>query len=258
MKNIFFASTLLFIASVGTSQAATLLLEDFEDAVLTYTSNVPDNFTAVADGDYFGRAGSTDLPSDVTYLSTQGIKFYTVQDSDSVSGAASGTIVLDWVGVDISDHTNLNLTWFVAESDATNGFEDWDATTNFQIDAQIDGAGYNSVFSIRSELGVDGNQTNERARVDTDFDGVGDGAEITNAFSEFAASLADGSLLDIQVSFFDLNGNDEDLAFDNLKLTGDIKIAAVPVPAGLALMLPVIGAFGVLGARRRRRASGIS
>ncbi|MEL6243663.1 MAG: hypothetical protein AAFY74_20205 [Pseudomonadota bacterium] len=46
------------------------------------------------------------------------------------------------------------------------------------VSYSIDGGAFQTLLVFASEVGLDGNQTNEVPRVDTDFDGVGDGAEL--------------------------------------------------------------------------------
>ena len=249
-KSSFLATLLLTIAST-TVNADIILFEDFEDATVTYTVSVADDVDELGTRDYFGRLHDVDTglpPVDVSYSNRQGQGFYGVQDTDGTSSGNIDDITLDWTGIDVSNFENLSLSWFVAEDDATDGNEDWDTTSRFRILAQIDGGGFFNVFAIESELGTDGNETNEVPRVDTDFDETGDGAEITDTFTQFSSALANGGTLDLRVEIRDLDTGDEDVAFDNFLLEGD-AIAAVPEPTSLAL-LSMAGA-GLLFRRRR-------
>ncbi|MEM8872705.1 MAG: hypothetical protein AAGD32_00465 [Planctomycetota bacterium] len=214
-------------------------------STVTYTPSLPDDLTDTAAGDYFGRfdPSTPALPADAVYSNFQGSGFYGVQDTDSAGSGDVDLIELNWVGIDISNFELLSLSWFVAEDDSTDGNEDWDTTSSFRIAVQIDGGGFNDIFAIESEIGTDGNATNELPRVDTDFDTTGDGAEITPTFTQFSALIANGSTLDITATFEDLDTGDEDLAFDSLLLQG----TAIPEPAGL-----VVG-FGMLAMLMRRR-----
>lgn len=252
--------TLLALMAAAMSlpaQADTILLEDFEDAVFTYTTSVADDLTDIANRDYFGRIApdTSTPPVDVSYSNPQGSGYYGVQDTDSANSGDIDDITLDWTGINVSNFENLQLSWFVAEDDATDGNEDWDISTSFRILVQHDGGGYVQIFGIESENVADfnnpvgGDQTNEAPRVDTDFNGVGDGAVITDTFTQYLQSLANATTLDLRVEFEDFDTGDEDLAFDNFLLTGDM-ISAVPEPGSFAFLL-VGGAF--LGCRRRKR-----
>jgi hypothetical protein len=232
--------------SFSTSHAATLFFEDFEDAAVGYTSSVPDDLTDIANEDYFGRIHSgTPLPVRVLYSNAQGAGFYGAQDTDSANSGVIQLITLNFSGIDISNATNLSLSWYVAEDDDAPN-EDWDPTSSFRIGAQIDGGGYFTVFSIES---ADAAVPNKVPKVDTDLNGVGDGSEITDAFTQFSTGLPTaGRVLDIRITIEDLDSGDEDIAFDSLLLTGDLP--SVPIPA--AVWLFGSGLLGLVGVARRK------
>jgi hypothetical protein len=232
--------------SFSTSYAATLFFEDFEDAAVGYTSSVPDDLTDIANEDYFGRIDSGQiLPAGIIYKNVQGPGFYGAQDTDGTNSGDIQLITLNFSGIDISNATNLNLSWYVAEDD--DGIrEDWDPTSSFRIGAQIDGGGYFTVFSIES---ADAAVPNKVPKVDTDLNGVGDGSEITDAFTQFSTGLPTaGRVLDIRITIEDLDSGDEDIAFDSLLLTGDLP--SVPIPA--AVWLFGSGLLGLVGVARRK------
>jgi hypothetical protein len=234
--------------SFSTSHAATLFFEDFEDAAVGYTSSVPDDLTNIAIKNYFGRIDQYPggaLPADVIYNNVQGSGFYGVQDTDAANSGDIQLITLNFSGIDISNATNLNLSWYVAEDDDAPN-EDWDPTSSFRIGAQIDGGGYFTVFSIES---ADAAVPNKVPKVDTDLNGVGDGSEITDAFTQFSTGLPTaGRVLDIRITIEDLDSGDEDIAFDSLLLTGDLP--SVPIPA--AVWLFGSGLLGLVGVARRK------
>ncbi|GMG85538.1 hypothetical protein LNKW23_47610 [Paralimibaculum aggregatum] len=236
------------IAAAGQAGAEIVLLEDFEDAAIGYVASPADDLGDIATYDYFGRIApdTASPPAGVAYGNRQGEGYFGVQDSDSVPGGPD-SVQLDWTGIDIAGFTGLTLSWYVAEADAINGDEDWDGDTAFRIEAQLDGGGFVPIF------GIAGTGPDTAPRVDTDLDGIGDGAEITALFTQYSASIADGALLDIRVRFDNLDAGDEDLAFDSLRLEGDLPTAAVPLPASLPLAGLGLLALGALARRRRRR-----
>ena len=239
------------------AKADVIVFEDFEDATITYTSSVADNLSDVAGRNYFGRIspGTATPPVDVSYSNTQGTGYYGVQDTDATSSGNITLIELNWTGIDTSNFEDLSLSWFVGEDDANDGNEDWDTTSSFRIDVQLDNGGFNTIFQIESENAADpnnpvgGDQTNELPRIDTDFNSVGDGAEITDVMTQFTSLLTNASTVDIRVTFEDLDTGDEDLAFDNLLLEGTFN--PVPEP-GSAIVLGA--AFVGLFCRRRKKA----
>ncbi len=200
---------------------ASILFEDFEDATITYSPNPTDSLADIANNDYYGRVAFSALPADKVYANQQGSSFYGAHDIDGALPTSTSTITLDWTGVNIAGFTNLDLSWFVAEDDDP-GLEDWDSTDSVRISVQIDGGGFTDVFAIEAEENPIGDQINNAPRVDTDFDGIGDGALITNSFTQFNTAIADGSTLDIRLTIEQLNAADEDIGFDNLLLQGDV------------------------------------
>jgi hypothetical protein len=235
--------------------AEIIVFEDFEDSNVSYTPSSPDNFLEIDDKDYYGRISpSTAIPpTDVVYNNLQGTGYYGVQDTDSIATGSADSVTLDWTGIDTSGHQNLKLSFFLAEDDATDGNEDWDAISAFTVSVQLDSSGFVQVFQVAAENADNpnstgsGDQINVRPLVDTDFNGIGDGIEITDVFTEFSVDLADADSVDIRINMVGLDSSDEDFAFDNVRLVGDL--AAVPEPS-LTLML-----FGVsfLSLTKRRR-----
>jgi len=223
MKRI---TNLLFcLISFAAFSQTTIFLEDFEDAQLTYTTSIPDDLSDIAASDYFGRIDDTSgLPISVAYSNLQGSGFYGVQDPNGANSGDVNLIQLDWTGIDISGFSNLNLSWYVAEDDANDGNEDWDSSDFVRLEVQVDGGGFTSLFAIESEGG-----TNTAPRVDTDFDGLGDGIEITDVFTQFSSDIANGSMLDIRLTINGLSVGDEDIAFDEVRLTGDMGDTVAPI-----------------------------
>lgn len=236
-----------------TANATLILLEDFEDSTVTYSTSIADDLSDIANRDYFGRLapGTAIPPSNIQYTNAQGSGYYGAQDTDGATSGNVDSITLDWTGIDVSSFTNLHLSWFIAEDDSSDGFEDWDLASFFAVSVRADGVGaFNNIFAVASELGTDGNQTNEKARVDTNADGIGDGTEITAAFQQFSSSLADATSYDIRVAIQFLDAADEDIAFDDLRLTGDKTTSTVPAPATLVLFC--IGFIGLIRSRRKK------
>ncbi len=247
--------TLLSLAILSitcSANADTVLLEDFEDSTVTYTVNYADDLSDIANLDWYGRIdpGTAALPAGFNYTNLQGNGFYSAHDIDGALTPIPSDewIQLDWTGIDISNHENLDLSWFVAEDEAADGNEDWDMTTSVRIYTNLDGAGFTQIFGIETEDNA-GDQGNEQPRIDTNFDGIGDGAELTDVLTQYSVAVANGSSLDIRLIIEDLDTSDEDILFDHLHLQGDFVAAAVPEPSSFAFLLA--GGL-VLGFRRRR------
>jgi len=136
-------------------------------------------------------------------------------DIDGEGGGSPNT--LSFTGINIAGKTNLSFSGLFAEDDEGAGHH-WDASDYVHIDYQIDGSGYMPLLWFEN----DGTTFNEEPLQDTNFDGTGDGAALSFTFSSFSAAISGtGNLLDLRITIA-LNSGDEDIAIDDLKVTGDM------------------------------------
>ena len=233
----------LALAAIGfsaTTQAiadTTIFFEDFEDANVSYTTSTPE-FTD-GGGDFFIRTDGSNISSSVDYDNIQGTSFFAAMDINGDGEAPIQT--LTFADIDIAGYSNLTFSGLFAEDDDGTK-QDWDATDFVKIEFNIDDAGWNNLLAFEN----DGSQYNSEASVDSDFDGNGDGAVLTDEFSLFSAAiLGTGAFLDLRITIA-LEAGDEDIAFDNLSVSGT---SPVPLPAAAWLLLSGIGALGFM--RRR-------
>ncbi|MEM7504999.1 MAG: hypothetical protein AAF417_23455, partial [Pseudomonadota bacterium] len=209
---------------------ATIFEESFEtDGLGTrYTLSNAEFHTATStiNDDFFGRTNGATLASvaftsSVTYAGPLGSFYFAANDTDE-GAVTSHTRTIDFNTIDITGFTSLEFSGLFAEDDFTNGFEDWDTDTRVYVEVSIDGGAFSKVLQFAAT------GTNTAPRLDTDFDGVGDGTILTDTFQSFSANISGtGSTLDVRVVLENLNLNDEDIAFDNLQVTG------TPPPANL-------------------------
>jgi len=229
MKKITLAIFSFFNVALFAQQ--TILFEDFENSgssrVGVIYSTEADALADIESENYYGVLNATS-GANVTYTNIQGVDFYGAQDTDNAMGGGGSLnpVVLNWSGINISGFTNLNLSWFVAEDDAADGNEDWDRSSSVRLEVQIDGGGFSNLFAIESISATD---LNQEPSVDTDFDGVGDGTVITDTFAKFNNAIENGTTLDIRLTIEDLDTGDEDIAFDNLLLTGEDGDTTAPI-----------------------------
>lgn len=231
-----------------------ILFEDFEDASVGYTTSV----TEFSDGseDYFGRVAPSpglSVASAVSYDDQIGDGYFGGQDIDAATSSGDQnsqdfTQSLSWEGISITGLSDISFSAYFAEDDDGSN-EDWDDADFFLAEYSIDGGERQNLFAIRAqELRPNGSAstTNKQPRVDADFDGVGEGTAITDSFQLFSAAIAGtGDLLDLHFTL-SLNSGDEDIAFDNVRVT------AVPEPTSL-ILTGIAGVVGSIGFRRRRR-----
>lgn len=239
------AAAICFAASPSNAEIV-LLFEDFEDTTVDYTLSNAESSDGT--GDFFGRVPDISFGTFVEYGNIQGSGYFAAMDIDASGQVGDpeipdGNATITWSGIDISGAPLLQFSGFFAEDDDGTS-EDWDADTSLIVQVQIDNGGFVDVLSFQAEE-PGGDTTNNRPLLDTDFDGVGDGAELTSSFSEFTAAIAGtGNTLDLRLQLTAFDAGDEDIAFDN------ITISAIPEPTS-AIALAVLGT-GVLVRRRRR------
>ncbi|VGO13254.1 Mannosylglucosyl-3-phosphoglycerate phosphatase [Pontiella desulfatans] len=206
-----------FCLSLLAAQAQTnLLYEDFEDPTVGYVPSIAE--LSDGEGDYFGRVASDGISvgSYVVYTNLHGNGYFGGQDMDADPGAPGGEATLSWNGLDIFGMTGLVFSALFAEDVGYNGDDDWDAADFAHVEYRIDGGGWNNLLWFEN----DGAQYNSKAYEDTDFDGIGDDAALTDAFTLFEKSIpGTGAALDLRISLH-LDSGDEDIAFDNVTLSG--------------------------------------
>ena len=199
-------STLIDLSSlVGPASVDECFVLDFETEG-GYTTDQPE--FSDGSGDFFTRTDGSDIGGFVNYDNVQGSFFFAGMDLDG-DGMNPGMVFID--GIDISGKTGLGVGIYLAEDDEESE-EDWDEPDFVHIDYQIDGGGYQPLLWIEN----DGNTFNSAPFIDTDFDGTGDGAEITDVFTNYITTIAGtGNTLDLRITV-NLNSGDEDIAFDNI------------------------------------------
>ncbi len=227
----------------STSHAALVIDEDFEDAVVTYSTSQAE----FASGrDFFtriGGAGGASTPSGYSISNIQGSGYFAAEDTNGGPGAPT-TLTLTWDDFNISGLTGLSFSGFFAEDDDGPTSQDWDANSSVMVQYRIDNGALQDLFAIESEGG-----TNTVPRVDDDFNEVGEGAEITDTLTQFSRSISGtGLLLDLVLTISNLEAGDEDIAFDDIQVNG----AAVPEPSAFLFGGLVCSVFGLNSARKRR------
>jgi len=184
--------------------------EDFESGSGGFTTDIgqsTDNGT-----DYFILTDGSNI--NATFSGTTG-SFFAAQDIDAAPTPGSGgNATLTISGIDITGCSGLSLSIDLAEDDDGSN-NDWDDTDFLHITGSIDGGAAQNIIWIEGAGGF-----NTAPFIDTDFDGDGDGTEITSAFQTFTNAISGtGSTLTITISMH-LDSGDEDIAFDNISISG--------------------------------------
>jgi hypothetical protein len=215
---------LIILASTQLGRAADVWSLTFESAggYTTTPSSVTQETT-----DYFGRLQESEISA--SFTNDQGTYFFAAQDIDGVVEAPSLPVYLNVDDADISGYTGLSFSVYLAEDDDSAN-QDWDSADSVRFYYDIDNTGiWKRLIWVESS-----GTTNTEPAIDTDFDGVGDGTAISAAFTQFSASISGtGSVIDIRVSLA-LNSGDEDIALDNLLITGTAA-GGVADPSGFSV-----------------------
>ena len=203
---------LLLVAAAprGAVGQTTIFDEPFDDqSQFTVTqgaigSDGTDNYFLVDDGssinkDYSGVNGS----------------FLAGQDTDDVSGG-DAPVQIEWTGIDISGETGLSFTGSFGEVLDDPG--DIDDSDSLFVEYRIDGGTWQNLIAFQN----DGSQFNDDFREDTDFDGIGEGTNITSSAGElieFTKNISEtGSTLDLRFTAH-VNSGDEDFAVKDFSIT---------------------------------------
>ncbi|MBC58490.1 MAG: hypothetical protein CL814_16350 [Confluentimicrobium sp.] len=197
--------------------------EDFEtDGNGTrYTTSVPE-FTD-GSGDFFTRTDGSTIGSFYSVTGFSGAYYFAVMDTNGEAPFAS-TVSLSIGGVDIAGYSSIVISGLFAEDDDSTN-QDWDADSLVYVEAQVDGGGYAKVLQFAS-----GGFTNSEPGLDTDFDGIADGPALTATFTNYIAALSGtGSVLDLRITFENLEAGDEDISIDDITVSGTAASTDVTV-----------------------------
>ena len=237
----------LEVPVVSNSQTTNLAKLTFEtdptdtDPAITDISYTTDK-AEFSDGtrDYFIRTDGSDTNATYTYTSNVdlGDYYFTAQDIDDNTNLPVDEVALMTLDrIDISGYENLELRVYLAQIDGqSSGWDNSEVETgendwlhfNYNIHNGTPGA-FNNLLWIESEGinldPVNGNRNNKDAGIDLDFDGEAERTPATqfgSTFKQFTATITGtGDFLDIVLDF-NINGNHEDIAIDNIEIWGTL------------------------------------
>ena len=211
MKKLYFLLFTLILTGISFGQT-TVFQESFE----TGNSGTPSETCNDGVGDFFTRTDGSDIGTFYQVSGQDGNFFFAAMDTDGAPCTLT-TQTLEFDDIDISTFTDLTLAILLAEDKDGSNF-DWDEDSRFYIEVDVDNSGtFTKVLQVSVSDNTGGSNVSQ-PMIDSDFDGNGDGAEITDVFTEYSASISSGSLLDIRLVFENLLAGDEDMAIDNIRI----------------------------------------
>lgn len=251
MKPITFLKSFAAVSLLATgltAQTAEVWNESFETdgQGIRYTSSLEFN-----DGssDHWGRTdGSNISNTSGAYSNMDGTYFWAAEDVDDDGGNGNSEQDLTVVGIDISTYTNLNFSGlFAAGNQGGVNNSEYDSTDYIRVQYQIDGGGYGDgmCFAWQPSL-TSGDTSNEPLGLDADCNGESDGAagHLNTSLIKYDFNIAGtGSVLDIKI-LVKMNSGDEEIAFDDLTVSGDTG-GGGDVPPAVTSTVPSDGATGV-------------
>ena len=218
--------SILAITGTSTAWAVDIHTEGFETdgQGVRYTASTPFN-----DGvnDHWNRTDGSDI-SNITaaYSNQEGTFFWAAEDVDDNGGNGQLPQTLEILDIDISGYENLTFSGlFGVGNELPPGGSDYDLGDVVSVMYRIDGAGadpYTNGVCFAYERVAD--DFNEPFGLDADCNGESEGAGVrlgTAMQSQGFSIAGTGSTLDILISA-SLNSGDEEFAFDNLVVAGDV------------------------------------
>lgn len=214
-------------AALAAQGQTTLIYEDFEDATVSYVSSIAES--SDGDYDYFGRVGPGGIVvgSKVEFSNIQGSGYFAAQDMDAApTPAPDARATLTWSTTLADPVTNIVFSGFFAEDDDGVN-QDWDLADDFlSVEVKVGTGAWQEVLRFEN----DGSTFNSAPFEDTDFDGIGDGVELTSTFTKFTKAVSGyGRTIELRITI-DLDSGDEDIAFDEIKVTGEPFSFSGPAP----------------------------
>ena len=212
MKKIYILLLTLTITSLSYGQTIV-----FQESFETGNSGTPSEICNDGSGDFFTITDGSDIGSFYQVSGQDGSFFFAAMDTDGAPCTSlSETLVFD--DIDISTFNNLSLAILLAEDKPSDSQFDWDFDSRFYIEVDIDNTGtFTKILQVAVSDSSAGSNISQ-PMIDSDLDGNGDGAEITDIFTEYTASISSGNLIDIRLVFENFAAGDEDISVDNIRI----------------------------------------
>eukprot|EP00966_Prymnesium_polylepis_P307886 7115213-Prymnesium_polylepis.1 len=178
-----------------------------------------------ASSTFSGNAGSNSTGSDAAPRSPPYFGFTTpflvAQDIDAEG--AMVPFILQWTSINVSSCASMQFSGKFAES----GWRGTDTADFVYVMVSIDNGPPQNVLWLTA----DGDGSNDRFAVDTDFDQRGDGTALTPFAQTLTSAIqGTGTLLDLRI-LMKVDAANEDIAIDDLQILCSTSAPPTPPPA---------------------------
>ena len=244
---ILFFPPLFFSSPETSAQTIVVWSEDFEtngDSIRYLTSNkfrdtCNDHFI-LTDGSNICTS-SSNCTGSTTYSGFNGTSYWSGEDQNDIGSGGDELSVKSILfnSLDVTLYDNLIFSGlFGAGNECGNFASTYDAADYIHVYYNADNMGWILGMSFESESNG-GDETNEPLSRDTDFDGIGDGVELTNTLISFSFPIPYSKTLQLKIET-SMDADKEEIAFDFFQLKGDTVICVFPDT-------PTLQAFGNTG-----------
>lgn len=176
-------------------------------------------------GDYIGRVSSGSFGAGTFNLNNvQGTRVFSVCDIDGIGSGgwttSSDNASIRWENINVSGMSTLTVSAYIGErlnSGSVNPYA-FQTTTIVRIETSVNNITWTPIFQI---LGP-GTPGFSQGQVDADANGTAEGPFIDNILTQYSASTPTGgaSTMSVRIFFEDFDSGHEDLAIDNVTISG--------------------------------------
>lgn len=210
--------------------AQRVLFAEAFDSDANYTASTPEQ--SDGDRDFFGRIPPLVIAPQAYQVNGLSGAYFAAQDIDALDDVNGQSLAplqfITFDPVDVTGVPDVEVSMKLAE-DKIGATERWDATDYFHASYSVDGgATFTDLLNVEAEIATGSNAV---PRVDTDFDGVGDGVAITEDAQTFTRRLDGLTAASLTLRLeFRFNAGEEDIAVDDVI----VAVASDPLPVSLA------------------------
>jgi hypothetical protein len=227
MKNLFIL-LLLLACSTGVSAQTQFWSDTFEDAGAPSSGSRTPSLTFSCGGtpatNYFFRTNLAGISLiSGSYTGIQGTKFWAGEDIDFGPTCTNATVSANqqvtWSSINIAGKSVLSFKGlFAANSSFGSNWEgsNFGASQDYMaVEYRIDGGAWTKAVAFYASSTAQ----SQTLKLETTGDLVGDGADLTYAFTEYTANIVGtGTLLDLRLNVFANGSGTEEIAADNFRL----------------------------------------